>query len=60
MNFEEHVAKAKVLAPASVPVPRGKLCVTPDEAEGRFRRDRAMRGQGAGAGRQTRQGGRHS
>ncbi len=36
MNFEEHVAKAKVLAPASVPVPRGKLCVTPDEAKAAF------------------------
>ena len=36
MNFEEHVAKAKVLAPASIPVPRGKLCVTPDEAAAAF------------------------
>jgi len=25
MNFEEHVAKAKALMPASIPVPRGKL-----------------------------------
>ncbi len=36
MNFEEHVAKARVLAPASIPVPRGKLCVTPDEAAAAF------------------------
>ena len=36
MNFEEHVAKAKVLVPASIAVPRGKLCVTPDEAEAAF------------------------
>jgi succinyl-CoA synthetase beta subunit len=33
MNFEEHAAKAKVLAPAAVPVPRGRLCRTPDEAK---------------------------
>ena len=32
MNFAEHVAKAKVLAPASIAVPRGVLCVTADEA----------------------------
>ena len=36
MNFEEHVAKAKVLAPASIAVPRGKLCATPDEAKAVF------------------------
>jgi succinyl-CoA synthetase beta subunit len=36
MNFEERVAKAKVLAPASVPVPRGKLCVAPGEAAAAF------------------------
>jgi succinyl-CoA synthetase beta subunit len=36
MNFEEHAAKAKVLAPASIPVPRGKLCVTAEEAEAAF------------------------
>jgi succinyl-CoA synthetase beta subunit len=36
MNFEECVAKAKVLAPASVPVPRGILCTTPDEAASAF------------------------
>ncbi len=36
MNFEEYVAKAKVLAPASISVPRGKLCVTPDEAASAF------------------------
>ncbi|MFZ1923909.1 MAG: ATP-grasp domain-containing protein [Xanthobacteraceae bacterium] len=36
MNFEEHAAKAKVLAPASIPVPRGKLCVTADEAKAAF------------------------
>ncbi len=32
MNFEEHAAKAKVLSPASIPVPRGRLCRSPDEA----------------------------
>jgi succinyl-CoA synthetase beta subunit len=36
MNFEEHAAKAKVLAPASVPVPRGKLCHTAEEAKTAF------------------------
>ncbi len=36
MNFEERAAKAKVLAPASIAVPRGKLCVTPHEAEAAF------------------------
>ena len=36
MNFEEHVAKAKVLAPASIAVPRGKLCRTADEAKAAF------------------------
>jgi succinyl-CoA synthetase beta subunit len=36
MNFEEYAAKAKVLAPAAVPVPRGKLCGTPDEAKAAF------------------------
>jgi succinyl-CoA synthetase beta subunit len=32
MNFEEHAAKAKVLIPAGVPVPRGKLCGSLAEA----------------------------
>lgn len=32
MNFLEHVAKARVLAPAGIPVPRGIHCATPDEA----------------------------
>jgi succinyl-CoA synthetase beta subunit len=36
MNFEEHAAKAKVLAPASIAVPRGVLCRTPDEARAAF------------------------
>jgi succinyl-CoA synthetase beta subunit len=36
MNFEEHVAKAKVLVPASIAVPRGKLCNTADEAKTAF------------------------
>ena len=36
MNFEEHVAKAKVLAPASVAVPRGVLCRSPEEARAAF------------------------
>jgi succinyl-CoA synthetase beta subunit len=32
MNFEEYAAKAKVVAPASIPVPRARLCLSPDEA----------------------------
>ena len=36
MNFEEHVAKARVLVPASIAVPRGKLCHTADEAKAAF------------------------
>jgi succinyl-CoA synthetase beta subunit len=36
MNFEEHAAKAKVLVPAGIPVPRAKLCLTPQEAEAAF------------------------
>ncbi|MFZ0722334.1 MAG: ATP-grasp domain-containing protein, partial [Xanthobacteraceae bacterium] len=36
MNFEEHGAKAKVLVPASIAVPRGKLCHTADEAKTAF------------------------
>jgi succinyl-CoA synthetase beta subunit len=36
MNFEEHVAKAKVLAPASIAVPRGVLCRSPEEASAAF------------------------
>lgn len=32
MNFEEHAAKAKVLAPAGVPVLRSKLCTSLAEA----------------------------
>lgn len=32
MNLEEHAAKAHVLQPAGVPVPRGRLCTTPEEA----------------------------
>jgi succinyl-CoA synthetase beta subunit len=32
MDFEEHVAKAKVLTPAGIAVPRGVLCATPAEA----------------------------
>jgi succinyl-CoA synthetase beta subunit len=32
MNFEEHVAKSLILAPAGVPVPRGILCITVAEA----------------------------
>jgi succinyl-CoA synthetase beta subunit len=36
MNFEEHVAKAKVLVPASIAVPRGQLCRTADEATAAF------------------------
>jgi len=36
MNFEEHAAKAKVLVPAAVPVPRGTICCSPAEAEAAF------------------------
>lgn len=36
MNFLEHVAKAKVLAPAGVAVPRAVLCRTADEAAHAF------------------------
>ena len=36
MNFHEHAAKAKVLAPAGIPVPRGILCRTTAEAGAAF------------------------
>lgn len=36
MNFLEHVAKARVLAPAGIPVPRAVLCRTPEEAAAAF------------------------
>lgn len=36
MNFLESAAKAKVLVPAGVPVPRGTLCRTADEAAEAF------------------------
>jgi succinyl-CoA synthetase beta subunit len=36
MNFEEHAAKSKVLAPASIVVPRGVLCHSPEEAQAAF------------------------
>ena len=32
MNFEEHVAKALVLTPAGIPLPRGILCVSAADA----------------------------
>jgi succinyl-CoA synthetase beta subunit len=32
MNFDEHAAKSLVLAPAGIPVPRGKICRTAKEA----------------------------
>jgi succinyl-CoA synthetase beta subunit len=32
MNFEEHVAKSLILAPAGIPVPRGVLCASAAEA----------------------------
>ncbi len=32
MNFEEHAAKALVLAPGGIPVPRGILCISAAEA----------------------------
>ena len=36
MNFLEHVAKARVLAPAGIPVPRAILCETPEAAAQAF------------------------
>jgi succinyl-CoA synthetase beta subunit len=36
MNFEEHDAKTKVLAPASISVPRGMLCRSPEQARAAF------------------------
>ncbi len=36
MNFLEHVAKARVLAPAGVPVPLAALCTTPEAAAEAF------------------------
>ena len=36
MNFLEHVAKARVLEPAGIAVPRGVLCTTPQEASDAF------------------------
>ena len=36
MNFLEHVAKARALAPAGIPVPRAILCRTPEEAQAAF------------------------
>jgi succinyl-CoA synthetase beta subunit len=32
MDFEEHAAKALILAPAGIPIPRGRVCTTPEEA----------------------------
>ncbi|MBV8324107.1 MAG: acetate--CoA ligase family protein [Hyphomicrobiales bacterium] len=32
MNFDEHAAKSLVLAPAGIPVPRGQICRTAQEA----------------------------
>ena len=32
MNFEEYAAKQNVLAPAGVPIPKGMMCKTPQEA----------------------------
>ena len=36
MNFLEHVAKARVLAPAGVAIPRGIACETPQQASEAF------------------------
>ncbi len=36
MNFEEHAAKADVLTPAGIAVPRGRLCLSPDAAAAAF------------------------
>lgn len=38
MNFLEHVAKANVLAPAGIAVPRAIHCLTPDDAAKAFER----------------------
>lgn len=32
MNFEEYAAKSLILAPAGIPIPRGKFCTTEKEA----------------------------
>ena len=37
MNFEEHAAKAHVLTPAGIPVPRGSLAHSPEDAARVFR-----------------------
>ncbi len=36
MNFVEHVAKTMVLEPAGIPIPRGRVCRTADEARALF------------------------
>jgi succinyl-CoA synthetase beta subunit len=36
MNFVEYIAKTKALAAVGIPIPRGKLCLTPAEAEAAF------------------------
>src|SRR5262250_1682096 len=36
MNFEEYAAKANVLAPAGVRLPRARLCLSPQEAGAAF------------------------
>jgi succinyl-CoA synthetase beta subunit len=36
MNFEEYAAKTNVLRPAAIPVPHGRLCRSPAEAEAAF------------------------
>ena len=38
MNFEEHAAKARVLAPGGIPVPRSELCLTPEDAAAAYGR----------------------
>jgi succinyl-CoA synthetase beta subunit len=38
MNFEEHAAKSRVLAPAGIAVPRGVLCTSPADAAEAVRR----------------------
>ncbi len=37
MNFEEHAAKAHILAPAGIATPQGRLCLTPAEAAAALR-----------------------
>ncbi len=55
MNFLEHVAKARVLAPAGIPVP-ARSCAGTRRRLPPPSPNSALHGQGAGADRQARQG----